>query len=168
MASDRVPIAIATNALGKSIAGHTIESKLTAAKRHGFDGVELAIECLEHHASTAGFARKGTREDQLRAAAADIRSKGSTLSLEIIALNPFGSYDGLMEEEDIESRLREAELWLQLCQILKAPILQVHIDLGWFLISWLTERSELFLHLSLAEAPHPRYPQDRSQRAKTG
>jgi 4-hydroxyphenylpyruvate dioxygenase len=129
MTSDRVQIAIATNALGKSIAGHNIDSKLTAAKRHGFDGVELAFECLEHHAAAGSLAGNGTREDQLRAAAGDIKSKASALSLEIIALNPFGSYDGLTEKKDIDSRLQEAELWLQLCQILQAPILQVTTSL---------------------------------------
>lgn len=126
MTSGRVRIAIATNALGKSAAGHNIDSKLAAAKRHGFDGVELAFECLESHVSTAGFAENGTREAQLRAAARDIRAKASALSLEIIALNPLGSFDGLADKDDIESRLQEAKLWLQLCQILQAPILQVH------------------------------------------
>lgn len=123
----RVRVAIATNALGKAIVGHTIDRKFTAAKRHGFDGVELAFECLQQHVATAGLAGNGSREDQLRAAARDIRSKASKMSLEIIALNPFGFYDSLAEEEDINSRLQEAELWLQLCEILQAPILQVFI-----------------------------------------
>ncbi|KIX04599.1 uncharacterized protein Z518_05469 [Rhinocladiella mackenziei CBS 650.93] len=124
MESDRVRIAIATNSLGKSVAGHDIHSKLTAAKVHGFDGVELAFECLEAHASSATLAGNGTREDQLRSAAGDIQRKASTFSLDIISLNPFGAYDGLLESKDIESRLQEAELWLQLCEILHAPILQ--------------------------------------------
>lgn len=125
MASERVPIAIATNAVGKAVAGHTIDRKLAAVKQHGFDGVELAFECLENHATLDKFNGISVRAGRLRAAAADIRSKASALSLEIIALNPFGFYDGLVEPADIEERLQEAELWLQLCQILDAPILQV-------------------------------------------
>ncbi|KIW92828.1 uncharacterized protein Z519_06677 [Cladophialophora bantiana CBS 173.52] len=124
MVPDTVRVAIATNALGKSVAGHDIYSKLVAAHAHGFDGVELAFECLETHASTSQFAEKDSREGRLRLAAKDIESKASALSLEIIALNPFGAYDGLRDQGDIESRLREADLWLQLCEILGAPILQ--------------------------------------------
>ncbi|EXJ69753.1 uncharacterized protein A1O5_06824 [Cladophialophora psammophila CBS 110553] len=125
MVPDTVRVAIATNALGKSVAGHDIYSKLVAAHAHGFDGVELAFECLEVHASTSQFAEKDSREGKLRLAAKDIERKASALSLEIIALNPFGAYDGLRDQGDIESRLREADLWLQLCEILGAPILQM-------------------------------------------
>ncbi|RVX75784.1 hypothetical protein B0A52_00140 [Exophiala mesophila] len=125
MASVRVRIAIATNALGKAVSGHTIETKLEAVKRHGFDGIELAFEDLESHTALDKYGGLSGREDRLRAAAADIKSRASALSLEIIALNPFGFYDGLIEPADIEERLQEAELWLQLCQIVEAPILQI-------------------------------------------
>ena len=129
MASVRVRIAIATNALGKAVSGHTIETKLEAVKRHGFDGIELAFEDLESHTALDKYGGLSGREDRLRAAAADIKSRASALSLEIIALNPFGFYDGLIEPADIEERLQEAELWLQLCQIVEAPILQVSLCL---------------------------------------
>ncbi|KIW18420.1 hypothetical protein PV08_02708 [Exophiala spinifera] len=125
MASNRVRIAVATNSLGKSAAGHDIQSKLLAAHSHGFDGVELAWECLEAHASSTLFSEESVRERRLCLAAEDIQRTASTLSLEIIALNPFGFYDGLTQEQDIQSRLYEAELWLQICDILNAPILQM-------------------------------------------
>lgn len=121
----QVRIAIATNGLGKSRAGHCIRKKLKAAKRYGFDGVEVAFECLEAHSQSPTFGSHNTRSECLRAAARDIRKAATDLSLEIIALNPFGAYDGLADEKDVEERLNEAELWLQLCDILQAPILQV-------------------------------------------
>lgn len=123
--AQQVRIAIATNGLGKSRAGHCIRRKLKVAKRHGFDGVEVAFECLEAHSQSPTFASHGTRPECLIAAARDIRKAATELSLEIIALNPFGAYDGLADEKDVEERLNEAEFWLQLCDILQAPILQV-------------------------------------------
>lgn len=119
-----IKVAVATNSLGKSAAGHTIHRKLEAAKAHGFDGVELAFECLDAHAAT--FTSPELREDRLRAAAHDIYGKSSSLGLELIALNPFGAYDGLKDPHDVGVRLQEAELWCQLCQIMHVRIFQVY------------------------------------------
>jgi 4-hydroxyphenylpyruvate dioxygenase len=115
-------IAIATNSLGKSAAGHDIIHKLRVAKAHGFEGVEVAIECLEAHAANFPGEHRASR---LRAAANDVFLVASGLSLSIIALNPFGAYDGLTNPLDIDSRLEEAELWLQLCLLMRAPFFQV-------------------------------------------
>lgn len=68
-----IKVAVATNSLGKSAAGHTIHRKLEAAKSHGFDGVEVAFGSLDAHAST--FTSLITREDRVRAAAGDIYAK---------------------------------------------------------------------------------------------
>lgn len=46
-----IKVAIATNSLGKSAAGHTIHRKLEVANSYGFDGVEVAFECVDAHAS---------------------------------------------------------------------------------------------------------------------
>ncbi|KAH7112299.1 xylose isomerase-like protein [Dactylonectria estremocensis] len=125
MAQQGIRVAISSNAMGKSRAGHGIGVKLEAAKRHGFDGIELVMECLESHSESEKFATYNSCADRLRAAALDIRKSASALSLEIVTLNPFGAFDGLAKEEDVEARLQEAELWLQICQILQAPILQL-------------------------------------------
>lgn len=122
--SDRFRIAICSNSLGKSAAGHDILRKLEAAQAHGFDGVEIAVECLEAHAASPSFSKHGSRPSRLRLAAKDIFDKAQSLSLKIVALNPFGAYDGLADPKDVAIRLEEAELWCQLCQILQAPIFQ--------------------------------------------
>ncbi|KAL2212458.1 xylose isomerase-like protein [Sarocladium strictum] len=119
-----VRLAICTSSLGKSQVGHTIETKLNAAKRHGFEGVEVAMECLECHAESPAFASLGSRADRLKAAAKDIGEMASDLSLEIIALNPLGALDGLADAGDFKERLVEADLWLQLTDLLNTPILQ--------------------------------------------
>ena len=118
-----IKVAVATNSLGKSAAGHTIQRKLEAAKSHGFDGVEVAIECVNAHAKTLTSIE--SREARLRAAASDIYTKSSSLSLSLIALNPFGAYDGLKDPRAVEARLKEAELWCELCHIMHIPIFQV-------------------------------------------
>lgn len=117
-----IKIAIASNSLGKSASGHTLFRKLEAAKSHGFDGVEVAVECLEAHASCFPQSSRAVR---LRAAAADVDRKAQQLSLSLIALNPFGAYDGLIGHLEIESRLEEAELWFDLCRLMRIPIFQV-------------------------------------------
>lgn len=116
-------VAIATNSLGKSAAGHTIHRKLQAAKAHGFDGLEVAFECLEAHAAT--YISLPSRKDRLLAAAGDVYRTAQSLGLELIALNPFGAYDGLKDPHDASIRLQEAELWCQLCQVMHINILQV-------------------------------------------
>lgn len=126
MDSHGIKVAIGTNAMGKPWSGHDIGTKLEAAKRHGFDGIEVAIECLDSHSKTAAFSKYGpTRAGLLLAAATDIYERANALGLEIVALNPFGAYDALVKEEDVVSRLEEGELWLQVCTRLHSPILQI-------------------------------------------
>lgn len=117
-----IKVAIASNSLGKSASGHTLLRKLESAKIHGFDGVEIAIECLEAHASSFPHSSRASR---LRAAAANVDQKAQELSLALIALNPFGAYDGLVDPVEISSRLEEAELWFDLCRLMRIPIFQV-------------------------------------------
>lgn len=116
-------VAVATNSLGKSVAGHAINRKLQAAKAHGFDGVEVAFECLDAHAAT--FTSLEIREHRLRAAARGVYATASSLGLKLIILNPFGAYDGLKDSRDVDVRFVEAELWCQLCQIMHIGIFQV-------------------------------------------
>lgn len=117
-----IKVAIASNSLGKSTSGHTLLHKLETAKLHGFDGVEVAIECLEAHASSFS---QSSRASRLRAAATHVDQKAQDLSLSLIALNPFGAYDGLVNPVEVESRLEEAELWFDLCRLMRIPIFQV-------------------------------------------
>lgn len=122
---DRIHVAIATNAMGKSAAGHNILTKTRTAKAYGFEGIEVAFECLEAHALSSTFGHVATRSEKLKASAREVSSLATSLALKIISLQPFGFFDALTDTKDIESRLQEAELWLQLCEIMGAPILQV-------------------------------------------
>ncbi|KAJ6161463.1 hypothetical protein N7470_004859 [Penicillium chermesinum] len=103
--------------------GTPLREKLEAAKAHGFDGVEVAFECVEANATQ--FNTMATRDDRLRASAADIYEKARSLDLKLIALNPFRDFDGLRNPRQANARLQEADLWCQLCQIMHIPIIQV-------------------------------------------
>ncbi|CAH0019992.1 unnamed protein product [Clonostachys rhizophaga] len=120
-----IRLSVATSSLGKTAAGYHIRQKLRAARAQGFDGVEVAFDCLEGHALLEPFASEDSRASRLLAAAQDIYTLASAESLEIIALTPFGAYDALEHPDDVQDRLQEAELWLQICEKLRAPILQV-------------------------------------------
>lgn len=161
----QVRLAIASNALGKSAAGHDIHSKLVAAKAHGFSGIELAFECLEAHASSVNPLNDQSRPEQLQAAASDIQRMASRLSLEIIALQPFGAYDLLEKAEDIEARLEEADLWLQLCHTLKSHILQVCMT-RWSSRNMLTAIAGVLVHLSFTETFDVQYRPNSSEHAQ--
>lgn len=124
----RFMVAVASNSLGKSAAGHTILHKLEVAKSYGFDGCEVAFECLDAHAAT--FVSLETRAARLHEAARDVHKRASSLCLSLIALDPFGAYDGLKDPDEVDSRLEEAELWCQLCQIMHIPIFQVTLSLS--------------------------------------
>lgn len=136
----KIKVAVASNSLGKSAAGHSILRKLDAARSHGFEGVEVAFECLEAHSTSFS----GSRSDALKAAAHDIATKANRLSLSLIALNPFGAYDGLTSPTEVEDRLKEATLWCELCQIMSIPIFQV-----WSLSFWGAMSLNLADHLML-------------------
>lgn len=162
----QVRVAIASNALGKSAARHDIHTKLVAAKAHGFEGIELAFECLEAHASSVRPINEHSRPAQLQAAASDIQKMASRLSLKIIALQPFGSYDLLEQEEDIVSRLEEASLWLQLCQTLRSPVLQVGVlELSGKVI--LTAAAGVLMYLPLTKACYVQHRSDCPEYAQT-
>jgi 4-hydroxyphenylpyruvate dioxygenase len=118
-------IAIATNSLGRAGAGHSMRVKLLAAHQHGFQGVEISMDCLAHHAGLDQFAVWEARADRLLAAAADLSNTAKSLSLEIMALNPLGALDSLMDTFDLVESLKEAELWLQICNVMKCPMLLV-------------------------------------------
>jgi 4-hydroxyphenylpyruvate dioxygenase len=122
---EQCKIAIATNALGKAAAGHSIERRLRTAKQAGFDGVEVAIECLEALAADNSPSEHQHRAVNLRKAAIYTRKIADSHSLKIIALNPFAAFDALKDDSAVESRLQEAKLWLELCNLMRCEILQV-------------------------------------------
>ncbi|KAF1974814.1 3-dehydroshikimate dehydratase [Bimuria novae-zelandiae CBS 107.79] len=104
--------------LGRCYAGHSLEHKLTMAAKHGLQGIELFYEDL------ADLARPQTPSNLL-AAAAYVRSLCASLGLDIICLQPFMHYEGLLDRAAHSKRIEEMRLWIQLAQVLGTDLIQV-------------------------------------------
>lgn len=117
--------AIATVSLGRSTAGHDILSKLRAASAFGFEGVEIFFECLEHHGRKLSLAGGCSEAASLLAAASDVRKTCDELGLEVVCLQPFTFYDGLVDEERHRQRIEDARLWFRICRVLETDLIQI-------------------------------------------
>ncbi|KAF2126610.1 3-dehydroshikimate dehydratase [Dothidotthia symphoricarpi CBS 119687] len=109
---------ISSMSLGRCYAGHSLEHKLSMAAKHGLEGIELFYEDL------ADYAKSQSASDLL-AAAASIRDLCSSLKLEIICLQPFMHYEGLLDRQKHSERIQEMKLWMELAHVLRTDIVQV-------------------------------------------
>lgn len=120
---------------------HDLAGKLEQAAQHGFEGIELFYDDLEH------FARKlsGTSSSSassnininsnsnstpprnaLLSAAYEIRKLCDSLNLSIVCLQPFSFYEGLLDRAQHDRLLHEKlPLWLEIARILGTNTIQV-------------------------------------------
>ena len=85
-----------------SAKAHSLQEKLQQAARHGFQGVEVFFPDLE------AFAQElpgGANPDNQLKAARMIRQICDKCDLEIISLQPFMFYDGVLDEHEHSNRL---------------------------------------------------------------
>ncbi|KAF1914259.1 xylose isomerase-like protein [Ampelomyces quisqualis] len=104
--------------LGRCYAGHSLSRKLSMAAKHGIEGIELFYEDLVDHAGSSS-------PSDLRAGAASVHELCSSLGLEIICLQPFMHYEGLLDRKRHDERIEEMKLWMELAHILGTDIVQV-------------------------------------------
>ncbi|KAF2799961.1 xylose isomerase-like protein [Melanomma pulvis-pyrius CBS 109.77] len=104
--------------LGRCYAGHDLSHKLTMAAKHGLQGIELFWEDL------VDLARPQTPSNIL-SAAAYVQTLCSSLNLEIICLQPFMHYEGLLDRSHHATRIEEMKLWIQVAKVLRTDIIQV-------------------------------------------
>jgi 4-hydroxyphenylpyruvate dioxygenase len=88
------------------------------AAKHGLEGIELFYEDLVDHAGS-------NSASDLLAGAASVRDLCSSLGLEIICLQPFMHYEGLVDRQRHAERIEEIKLWMKLAQVLRTDIIQV-------------------------------------------
>jgi 4-hydroxyphenylpyruvate dioxygenase len=105
--------------LGRCYAGHTLSHKLSMAAKHGIEGIELFYEDLVDHAGGSSF------PSDLLEAAASVHELCSSFGLEIICLQPFMHYEGLLDRRRHDERVKEMKLWMQLAHVLGTDIVQV-------------------------------------------
>ncbi|KAK7427076.1 hypothetical protein QQZ08_006503 [Neonectria magnoliae] len=106
--------------LGRCFAGHSLPHKLDMAQKYGFQGIEVFYEDLVDLAKS--FPGGDTPENQL-AAAQTIRQLCDARSLEIICLQPFMHFAGLVDRDEHRRRLQELQLWFELAHILGTDLI---------------------------------------------
>lgn len=110
---------------------HSLEHKLNQASTAGFRGIEIFYEDLEYFArSLPGYSEtKDGKEPlpptQLVAAATQIRKLCSDLKLEIIGLQPFLSYEGLIDRTEHAKRIEKLHVWFEIVDALDVDIIQI-------------------------------------------
>jgi sugar phosphate isomerase/epimerase len=92
-------LAVDSSSLGKPQGGHAIETILEAAAVIGIKGIEICYEALLHHTTQTGTPPEEINELSILQAAKDIRKRCDALELTVIVLQPFDSYQGLLDEE---------------------------------------------------------------------
>jgi 4-hydroxyphenylpyruvate dioxygenase len=88
------------------------------ASKHGLEGIELFYEDLVDHAGSDSAT-------DLLAGAASVRELCSSLNLEILCLQPFMHYEGLLDRRRHDERIEEVKLWIKLAHVLQTDIIQV-------------------------------------------
>ncbi|KAL7661510.1 hypothetical protein ACMYSQ_000908 [Aspergillus niger] len=111
-------LGIASMSLGRP-GIHSLPWKLHEAARHGYSGIELFFDDLDHYATTHF---NGSHI----AAAHAVHALCTTLNLTIICLQPFSFYEGLVDRKQTEYLLTvKLPTWFQLARILDTDMIQV-------------------------------------------
>ncbi|KAK3935449.1 3-dehydroshikimate dehydratase [Diplogelasinospora grovesii] len=124
-------LAISSMSLGRCYAGHSLADKLDAAQKYGYQGIELFHEDLADVAerlscdSPSSFPGGGDSAAAQIAAARRILQMCRTRGLEVICLQPFLRYDGLLDRTEHERRLETLSLWIELAHELQTDTIQI-------------------------------------------
>ena len=119
--------AIASMSLGRAWV-HSFDVKMREAAKAGFKGVEIFYEDLEYIAK--GYMKeqqKDTMPDEqaLLSASRTIKKICDELGLEIIGLQPFLFYEGLIDREAHKVKIQKLKIWLKIVKILGTDIIQI-------------------------------------------
>lgn len=127
--------AISSMSLGRAW-NHDIAPKLAACARHGYKAIELFYEDLEYAARSlppsypasapnTSFPDSTEWDEQQLAAASYIQHLLELNKLDIICLQPFMHYEGLLDRSEHEKRIQKLKLWFQLAKRLRTDLIQV-------------------------------------------
>lgn len=123
--------AISSMSLGRAW-HHSLEDKLNQASTAGVRGIEIFYEDLEYfprslpgYSSQAKDDKQPLPSAQLVAAATDIRKLCSDLRLEIIGLQPFLFYEGLLDRAEYAKRIEKLHVWFEIVDALDVNIIQI-------------------------------------------
>ncbi|KAK0110673.1 hypothetical protein ONS96_002275 [Cadophora gregata f. sp. sojae] len=118
--------AIASMSLGRAWV-HKLPYKLDQARAFNLTGIEIFFEDLEYLAreeSGISADQNPSSEAQLNAAHT-IRKLCDERGLEIIGLQPFLHYEGLLDREEHARKIEKMKLWFKIAKILETDIIQI-------------------------------------------
>jgi 4-hydroxyphenylpyruvate dioxygenase len=126
---------IASQSLGKP-GLHDLKTKLSLASEHGFRAVELFMADLEavasklslcYPAEKPGYSFSGSTgaQERLVAAATYVRELCNRFGLQVLCLQPFMNYGGILDANEQSKRLAELQFWFLLAKTLRTDLIQV-------------------------------------------
>jgi 4-hydroxyphenylpyruvate dioxygenase len=118
---EKFPVAIASMSLGRA-AQHDLETKIKACADAGFNGIEVFYEDIKLPARAM---TTGTFEENLLKSAATFKELCDRYDVEIMVLQPFKNYDGLLSEKRRTEKLAKLHNWLKIAKILGTEIIQI-------------------------------------------
>jgi len=112
---------IASMSLGRAWV-HGFAPKLDQAANQGFQGIEVFYEDLEYHAR---LLFGNVSDENLVNAADDVRQMCDERKLEIIGLQPFLHYEGLIDRKEHEKLITKLKLWFRIAKSLRTNTIQI-------------------------------------------
>lgn len=127
--------AISSMSLGRAW-NHDIAPKLAACSRHGYKAIELFYEDLEYAARSlppshpaappnTSFPNSTQWDEEQLAAATYIRHLCNQNKLEILCLQPFMHYEGLLDRSEHVERIKQLETWFRIAKTLRTDLIQI-------------------------------------------
>lgn len=124
MATKRYRPAMLSLGLGRACV-HSFETKVQQAAKHGFEGLEIFYEDLEFVAKALPGNTDPPAPEHLYKAAEKVHDICASLGLEVISLNPFLFYDGLLDREQHSKLLEKAKVWFRIVSLLGTDMIQI-------------------------------------------
>ncbi|KAI0552341.1 xylose isomerase-like protein [Xylaria curta] len=103
---------------------HDFDDKIKTAAKDGFKGIEVFYEDLEYLARKISSTENPTAE-QLLQAADHVCRLCESVGVEIIGLQPFLFYEGLIDREKHDQLIEKMKFWLQLVKKLGTQTIQI-------------------------------------------
>ncbi|KAH7166420.1 xylose isomerase-like protein [Dactylonectria macrodidyma] len=103
---------------------HDFVKKAQQASQQGFEGIEIFYEDLEYEAKRLHDVQSPSN-DQLLAAALQIRQLLDGLNLTVIGLQPFLFYEGLIDRDQHSRLIEKVKLWFKIAKSLGTNTIQI-------------------------------------------
>ncbi|KAH8738392.1 xylose isomerase-like protein [Ilyonectria robusta] len=103
---------------------HSFEEKARQAAVHGFEGIEIFYEDLEYLAKSLHDTTEPS-VDQILSAASHMRKLLDELNLEVIGLQPFLFYEGLLDREQHARLIEKIKVWFKIAKLLGTNTIQI-------------------------------------------